>query len=306
MAKAYRGLDVQGDLGGQFPWKSRMVDVGDGVMQAVVDEGPKDAPITFVCCHGNPTWGFLYRRFVRELSPRHRVVAVDDVGFGRSDKPRDPSYYTLERHIQNLSKTLDALGVQNAVPVVQDWGGPIGLGWATRHPERVKGVVVLNTWAFVKGEGSFDLPWLFKRLVLGKGGWKRSVNSNIFTELFLVRGTKLSREVADAYRAAHPTPEDRVGIARFPQLIPERSRPEHESYATMAAIEDGLAKLADKPALLVWAMKDRAFGKPQLLRWQSTFRSLDGPHRLPNASHYLQEDGADELLAHVKRWSGAL
>src|SRR5215468_1358772 len=125
------------DFGGEFPWKSHLFDVGDGVRQALVDEGPKDAPLTFLCVHGNPTWGFLYRRFIRELSREHRVIVPDHVGFGRSDKPRELSYYSLERHIENLGRTLDRADARNVVLVVQDWGGPIAMGWATRHPERV-------------------------------------------------------------------------------------------------------------------------------------------------------------------------
>jgi haloalkane dehalogenase len=242
------------------------------------------------------------------LSDEHRVVAVDDVGFGRSDKPRDPAYYTLERHVANLEATLAKLDVQNAVLVVQDWGGPIGMGWATRHPDRVKGVVVMNTWAFVRGEGSFDLPWLFRFLVLGKGGWKRATKGNVFTELFLVKGgaRKLDEATADAYRAPHPTPEDRVGIGRFPQLIPEKSNPGHESFATLARIEDDLAKLAGKPALIVWALKDRAFRKPQLERWKKVFPRHEGPHLLADAGHYLQEDAPERILPHVKAWAAKL
>lgn len=306
MARTYSGLDVHGDLGGLFPYESRFVDVGDGVRQAVVDEGPRDARLTFVLLHGNPTWGFLWRRFIADLSKEHRVVVPDHVGFGRSDKPRDPAYYTIERHVQNLTTTLDALGVRNAVPAMQDWGGPIGLGWATRHPERVAGVVVLNTWAFVKGEGSFDLPWLFRLLVLGKGGWRRSTRSNIFTELFLARGRgkeKLPPAIVDAYRAPHPTPDDRVGVGRFPQLIPEASKRDHPEWRTMEAIEDGLARLRDKPALLCWAMKDVAFRKPQLERWRRTFAQVDGPHLLPEAGHYLQEDEPEAIVRLMRAWA---
>ena len=118
--RIYQGLDVQSDFGGRFPWKSRLIEVDHGVRQAVVDEGPRDAKLTFLLLHGNPTWSFLYREFIRRLSPKYRVIAPDHVGFGRSDKPRDPRWYTLDRHIGNLGKVLVELKAERVVPVIQE------------------------------------------------------------------------------------------------------------------------------------------------------------------------------------------
>ena len=305
--RVYPGLDVWSDFGGRFPWKSRLIDVDQGVRQAVVDEGPRDAPLTFLLLHGNPTWGYLYREFIRRLSPRYRVIVPDHVGFGRSDKPRDPRWYTLERHIDNLGRVLRELQPSRVVPVMQDWGGPIGMGWATKQADRVAGVVVLNTWAFVR-QPRLKLPWLFKFLVLGRGGWKRSVQKNLFVELFLAKGgpRPLSDEELEPYRAPFPTPDDRVGIGRFPQLIPETKDPFHESYATMAFIEDHLSRLRQKPALISWALKDRAFRKPQLERWQHLFARVDGPHLLEGAGHFLQEDAPGAILDQIERWAPGL
>lgn len=305
--KIYPGLDVQSDFGGRFPWKSRLVEVEHGVRQAVVDEGPRDAKLTFLLLHGNPTWGYLYREFIRRLSPKYRVIAPDHAGFGRSDKPRDPRWYTLDRHVGNLSRLLAELKADRVVPVIQDWGGPIGMGWATQNPARVRGVVVLNTWAFVR-DPPMKLPFIFKFLVLGKGGWKRSVQKNIFVEMFLARGgpRRLTDEELAPYRAPFPAVDDRVGIARFPQLIPETKNQGHESWATMAKIEDGLPLLRDKPALICWALKDPAFRKRQLLRWQQLFSKVDGPHLLPEAGHYLQDHAPGPILDQIERWAAAL
>jgi haloalkane dehalogenase len=145
-------------------------------------------------------------------------------------------------------------------------------------------------------------------MVLGKGGWRRSTQSNIFVEWALARSGprgRLSSEELDPYRAPFPNPDDRVGIARFPQLIPQTRDQGHESWAAMAAIEDGLLKLREKPALIVWAMKDPAFRKPQLERWQRTFSHVDGPHLLPDARHYLQEDAPGPILDQIERWAGS-
>ena len=302
--RVYTGLDVWSDFGGRFPWKSRLIDVDHGIRMAVVDEGPRSAPLTFLLLHGNPTWGYLYREFIRRLSPRYRVIAPDHVGFGRSDKPRDPRWYTLDRHVDNLGRVLRELQPARVVPVIQDWGGPIGMAWATKHPERIAGVVVLNTWAFVR-QPRLKLPWLFKFLVLGRGGWKRSTQSNVFVELLLAKGgpRHLTQAELDPYRAPCPTPDDRVGIARFPQLIPETRDLQHESWATMAAIEDGLLRLRRKPALICWARKDPAFKQQMLQRWTGTFDEVDGPFLLERAGHYLQEDAPDVLIDHMERWA---
>jgi len=127
--RVYPGLDVWSDFGGRFPWKSRLIDVDQGVRQAVVDEGPRDAPLTFLLLHGNPTWGYLYREFIRRLSPRYRVIVPDHVGFGRSDKPRDPRWYTLDRHVDNLGRVLRELQPARVVPVITSTvSGTVGLG----------------------------------------------------------------------------------------------------------------------------------------------------------------------------------
>lgn len=305
--RIYEGLDVQSDFGGRFPWKSRLVEVEHGVRMAAVDEGPREAKLTFLLLHGNPTWGYLYREFIRALSLEHRVIAPDHVGFGRSDKPRDAGFYTLERHIANLGLLLQALAPGPVVPVVQDWGGPIGMGWATRNADKVCGVVVLNSWAFVR-RPPLRLPLVFRLLLLGRGGWKRIVQNNFFVEQVLARAAarRLAGGELAPYRAPFPAPGDRVGVARFPQLIPETANQAHESWAAMAAIEDGLRLLRDKPALICWADKDPAFRAPTLARWQEVFARVDGPHHLPRAGHYLQEDEPQALLAHLTRWAGAL
>src|SRR5215469_10603492 len=124
--RTYAGLDVHSDFDGRFPWSSLFVEHG-GIRQAYVDEGPRTSEVTFVCLHGNPSWSFLYRDFIQHLSASWRVVAVDHVGFGRSDKPREPGYYSIRQHVDNLTELLTRAGVNNAIPVLHDWGGPIGM-----------------------------------------------------------------------------------------------------------------------------------------------------------------------------------
>jgi cis-3-alkyl-4-acyloxetan-2-one decarboxylase len=103
-----------------------------------------------VLLHGNPTWGYLYRNFIGPLTDAgHRVIVPDHLGFGRSDKPDEPELYRIPRHADRLDALLESLDLRDATVVPQDWGGPIGLRWAVRHPDRVRGLFILNTGAYL-------------------------------------------------------------------------------------------------------------------------------------------------------------
>jgi pimeloyl-ACP methyl ester carboxylesterase len=131
---------------GTWPYEPKWFESGDGRMH-YVDEGPPDGrPVVMV--HGNPTWGYLYRNFIPALvEAGHRAIVPDHLGFGRSEKPNDPEHYRVPRHAARLEELLESLDLSGATLVPQDWGGPIGLYWATRHPERVDGLFILNTYA---------------------------------------------------------------------------------------------------------------------------------------------------------------
>jgi haloalkane dehalogenase len=107
----------------------------DGLRLHYVDEG-EGRPI--VCFHGEPTWAYLYRKMVPPLvAAGHRAICPDYAGFGRSDKPTDRAWYTYDRHVELMTRLLEELDVRDAIAVVQDWGGPIGLRWAVENPDRV-------------------------------------------------------------------------------------------------------------------------------------------------------------------------
>jgi len=118
----------------------------DGLRLHYVDEG-EGRPI--VCFHGEPTWAYLYRKMLEPLvAGGHRVVCPDYAGFGRSDKPTDRDWYTYDRHVELVGSVLAGLDLSDAVVVVQDWGGPIGLRWAVENEELVDRIVILNTGLF--------------------------------------------------------------------------------------------------------------------------------------------------------------
>jgi len=135
-----------------------------------VDEGPRGGrPVVLV--HGNPTWGFLYRNFIGPLTDAgHRAIVPDHLGFGRSDKPTDPEFYRIPRHVARLEALLESLDLRDAVVVAQDWGGPIGLSWAVAHPERVSGLFILDT--FAGWRQNFPVPLrLFRTPGVGEVLW---------------------------------------------------------------------------------------------------------------------------------------
>ena len=175
----------------------------DGLRMHYLDEGQGE---TVVMLHGNPNWSYYYRNLVRTLRDRYRCLVPDHIGCGLSDKPGDDRYpYSLERRVSDLKAWLDHCGAtENLTLVVHDWGGMIGMAFATEHPERIKRLVVLNTGAFhlPKSKG---VPWQLKLarsplgavLVRGFNAFSRGAVRSCVTR------TAMPKEVADAYCAPY-------------------------------------------------------------------------------------------------------
>jgi pimeloyl-ACP methyl ester carboxylesterase len=285
-------------FGGTWPYEPHWFETPDGRMH-YVDEGPRDAkPV--VMLHGNPTWGYLYRHFVRGVvDAGHRAIVPDYLGFGRSDKPDRKELYTIRRHGERLEALLESLDLTGATVVPQDWGGPIGLYWATRHPERVERLFILNTYAH-RPPGKVPLPLplrLFRTPIVGEVMVK---GLDLFKRVFLFRAgvvhrERITSEVREAYRAPHPSWSSRTPILVFPREIP--SGPEGPVADLLGEIEQALEQhFRARPVSIVWAMKDVAF-TPQVLEqlWLQTFPDAK-VMRLEDAGHYLQEDAHERIV----------
>ncbi len=280
-----------------FPFRSKFHAV-DGVRLSYVDQG-RGEPL--VLLHGNPTWGYLYRKFIPPLARTNRVIVPDHMGFGRSDKPLDPSLYRLARHITNLEALLLKLDLRNATLVMQDWGGPIGLAFAVRHPDRVKRLVIMNTWAWVIPAGTrvhplleqFRQPGVGEALVQGL---------NLFVEGFLPGGIykkeRVTAALMKAYRTPFPDWNSRVGILAFPRDIVVGD--EHSSAPVMREIAERLPSLK-VPVLLIWAMKDPAFPRAMIGLWQKIYPHAE-THMLETAGHYLQEDEPEQIVGLIREF----
>ncbi len=262
----------------------------EGVRLHYVDEGEGE-PI--VMLHGNPTWGYLYRNFIPTLSESNRCVVPDHMGFGKSDKPLDQPY-TLARHIENFSALMLDLDLRDMTLVMQDWGGPIGLGFGVEHPERIKRLVILNTWAFRIPEGSPLAPLLelFRQPHVGEAMVQ---GLNLFVEGFLPAGIyhkERLEQFMPAYRAPFPDWNSRIGTLAFPRDIPVGD--EHPSTATMGQIQDNLGKL-NVPTTIIWALQDPAIPPPLIDAWKGVYPHAE-EHRIETASHFLQEDEPEQIV----------
>jgi pimeloyl-ACP methyl ester carboxylesterase len=265
-----------------------------------LDEGRGD-PV--VMLHGNPTWSFYYRNLVLELRESHRCIVPDHIGCGLSDKPPESRYdYSLKSRIDDLEALLDHVGVTSSITLVlHDWGGMIGMGFAARHPERIKRIIASNT-------GAFPLPttkrfpfslWLGRNTRLG--AWL-ILKKNAFCRLaarWCVKRRKLSPEVREMLLLPYDTPEHRVAVLKFVQTIPLREM--DLGYDIVRDTAASLEKFRDVPMLLLWGMKDFVFDRHFLAEWQRHFPHAE-THTWPDCGHYLLEDATDQVIMNVREF----
>ncbi len=273
----------------QYPFTPKHFSVGPHRL-SYVDEGKGP---TVVMVHGNPSWSYLYRNLIAELQKEYRCIAPDHLGCGFSNKPQDYPY-RLQNHIDNLERLLDYLQVERCVLVVHDWGGAIGMGWAGNHPERVAGLVVLNTAAFFLPRIPFQIalcrwPVLGALLVRGFNGFARPAIS-------MAVNTKMDRQVAAGFLAPYNSWANRIAVHRFVQDIPMHRN--HPSRLTLSRVESSLAKLADKPMLICWGGKDFCFNEQFYDEWRRRFPKARACY-FPDAGHYVLEDAFAEIIDEI-------
>lgn len=280
----------------RFPFESRFA-VVNGQRMHYVDEGTGD-PVLLL--HGNPTWSFLYREFIPRLAAAgYRAVAPDHVGFGLSDKPAREYDHSLENHVANLAALTRQLGLTRVTVVGQDWGGPIGLGWALRHAADVKALVLMNTWAWSEASEFHRrvFPWrMMHAPVVGPYLFQRR---NVLVErgiqLSVVHRERFAREALPAYRWALPDYDSRLLSRVFPRLIP--LGPGDRAAATMDWLEASLRR-STLPALIVWGEADVVFPPPFAHRFKELLPHARGPLWV-NGGHFLQEDSPEEIVRHI-------
>lgn len=273
----------------EYPFASRWLDVGDSLWMHVVDEGPVDAPVV-VMLHGNPTWSFYWRKLVVALRDRYRCIVPDHIGCGLSDRPQAWPY-RLADHIANVERLLDALDVRRFSLVVHDWGGAIGFGVATERPQAIEKLVVTNTAAFL----STDIPPSIASVRIPVFGRVAVLRFNAFAFAATVRAVE--RPLAPLAKAGLLAPygnaHDRIATLRFVEDIP--LKPAHPSYARLAALEQKLPSLADKPMMLAWGDADFCFTPKFRASWEQRFPKAT-VHAWQDVGHYVMEDAPDRVL----------
>lgn len=263
----------------------------DGGEMAYLDEGK--GPVV-VCVHGNPSWSYLYRNLVAQLSGQFRFIVPDHLGCGFSDKPLQYEY-SLQNHIANLEALFIHLQIKECMLVVHDWGGAIGMGWAGRHPEIVKRVVVLNTAAFRSKRIPFRIavcrwPIIGDFLVRGLNGFARAA-------LFMAVTKKMRRQVAAGFLAPYDNWNNRIAILRFVQDIPLKA--DHPSWECLVEVEHSLERLQQHPMLICWGGKDFCFTRHFYDEWLARFPSAEG-HYFPEAGHYVLEDALSDIAPLIR------
>lgn len=277
-----------------YPFEPRSLEVDGGRMH-YVDEGTGRV---VVMVHGTPTWSFLYRRLIADLARSHRVIAPDHVGFGLSEKPRGWSYRP-EDHARNLAALIDRLELRDITLVVHDFGGPIGLSYAVEHPENVRALVLFNTWMWsLSGTPAARLS-RFAAGPVGRFLYRRlNVSPRLLVKAAFADKHKLSRDVHRHYVAAFPSPAQRVG----PWVLARELIGSSDWYDGLWQRRDRIAHL---PALLLWGMRDPAFGPAALARWRELFPDA-AAIEFPEVGHFVQEEAPEAAASEIARFLASL
>jgi cis-3-alkyl-4-acyloxetan-2-one decarboxylase len=268
-----------------------------GLRMHYLDEG-SGPPV--VMLHGNPTWSFYYRDLVQALRGTNRVIVPDHIGCGLSDKPDDAHYpYTLARRVEDVAALLDHLGItENITLVLHDWGGMIGMTWASRFPERVERLVILNTAAFHLPPGK-RLPWslwLIRKTPLGPL-LVRGLNAFSRGAVRYCSVRPLAADVRAAYLAPYDSWQNRIAVLRFVQDIP--LRPGDPGFDLVTRVAEGLGRFRGVPMLICWGERDFVFDRDYLAEWRRRFPEAE-VHAFPDAGHFVLEDAGIEIATLIR------
>jgi haloalkane dehalogenase len=254
----------------------------NGLRLHYVDEG-RGAPV--VLFHGEPTWSFLYRKVaIPLLAAGYRVIAPDYPGFGRSDKPVDPAFYDYDNHAAAMAAVVEHLQLEAATAVVQDWGGPIGLRVAVDLPGRFRRLCVLNTSLFSGPPSEGFLRWRIYAadhpdLPVGEVMRRSLVVSP-------------SEGVIAAYDAPFPDSSHKVGVRRFPEMVP--TTPADPGAAEMRRVMEMLSSWRGS-TLVLFSTADPIFSLEAGQRFAATIPGAGPLQTVDGAGHFLQEDKGEEV-----------
>ena len=274
----------------EYPFRSNYLETKHGKIH-YIDEGQGDI-ILFV--HGTPTWSFLYRNYVKELSKTHRCIAIDHLGFGLSDKPTDFNGTPVALS-KNLELLIDSLQLEKFTLVVHDFGGPIGLSYAIAHPDKISNIVLFNTWLWSTKEDK-DAQKIDKILHSRLGNFiylNTNFSPKVLFKKAFYNSKKLSKQIHTQYTKPFPNKSSRYGLLNIGKSLIGSSDWYDLQWSQIDSIKD-------KPFLILWGEKDEFIKKENLNKWTSKLAN-ETTHTF-EAGHFVQEEKFEESIKAIKEW----
>lgn len=273
----------------EFPFHSRTYVHADGRMH-YIDEG--QGPV-LLFIHGTPDWSFGFRHLVKDFRGSHRCVAMDQLGFGLSDKPKSANY-TVAAHTRRLQDFIDHLGLKDLVLVVTDFGGAIGLQHALDHTDNIQGIVLYNTWMWdLMPDKRFSRPARVMNSKFGRWLYLHfGFSVNVMMPSAYGERTKLTKHIHAHYKNAFPDAASRMATFACVQEISHAGPFWDAQWARI----DSLRSI---PTLMCWGMKDRFFPPDLLERWKQALPDAK-VQLFPSAGHFLHEEAKDDLIAAMR------
>ena len=246
-----------------------------------IDEGPRSAPVTALCLHGNPTWGYLYRHMIPVFATAGlRVVVPDLIGFGRSDKPVDAAWHHFDKHRQSLLNLINTLDLRNVMLVCQDWGGIFGLTLPMVLPQRFTRLLVMNT---TLATGT---------VTDGFRQWRNYSNSqpDLAVGKLLRRGKPdMTAAEAAAYDAPFPDSCFKAALRAFPDLVPDGH--DAPGAATSRQARAFWQQQWAGSSVMAIGTQDPVLGLDAMSALHADIRGCPAPLRVAQGGHFLPEWG---------------
>ena len=298
-------IEAKENFNNTWPFKANFFS-GNGFKQHYVDEGKENKKV-ILCLHGEPTWGYIYRHFIRELSKDFRVVVPDLMGFGKSETPKNKEY-SLKTHVENLENLVNYLELENIYFVGQDWGGPILGAYTLRNLKNTKGMFLINTiLGYSRTEKPKELtPW-FKWIKKNEENGTLEVllgelNTTILSIMKILNFTNSS--IIDdnwikAYASPFPNRDSCLGAINFPlDVLHGRMVP-----FIISCLKNGdMKSFLEIPAELVYGMKDRAIDPDYAINDFKALYPNSKITKLKNAGHFSQEDEPYKIIELIKEF----
>lgn len=280
-----------------YPFEANYIEMGEGMKMHYVDEGSKEAEQTVLLLHGEPSWSYLYRKMIPILSKKHRVIAPDLIGFGKSSKPIDFEAYSYKKHVDWTAEILTQLELKNVTLFGQDWGGLIGLRLAAQYSEKFSRAAIANT-TFPMGVSDLSkitafLQWQEYAKNTDKLNVGKVIQSSTVSEL--------SEEEVAAYWAPFPEKEYMAGAKIFPALVPLKMD-DPECLLNKKIWEENWLTWK-KPFLTLFSDKDIMFSGQESFYQKNIPGAKDQPHQvIKDGGHFLQEDKGEEIANILVSW----